>query len=85
MYNSTYPFGGNDGVVWAGRGLRRRSSRRALQSRGVLSATLAPVVFRAENQSFDLFANGQTENLSFNDGQFPLMIDKPQRFGEFRL
>jgi hypothetical protein len=39
------------------------------------------VAFRAENQSFPMMPNGESTRLRFADGQFPLMIDRPQRFG----
>ena len=80
-FNSSYPFGGNDGVVWTGRGLTSAFQIGVAARWGPFSATLAPVAFRAENQSFELYDNGQVGRLHFNDGQFPLSIDKPQRFG----
>jgi hypothetical protein len=80
-FNTAYPFGGNDGVVWTGKGLTSAVQLGVAARWGPFSATLAPVAFRAENQSFELLDNGQTGALAFNDGQFPLLIDKPQRFG----
>lgn len=80
--NSSFPYGGNDGAVWQGKGLTT-SFQGGLSARwGPLSAVVAPVVFRAENQSFTLMRNGQIGNLRFAHGQFPFEVDKPQRFGK---
>ena len=79
--NSAFPYGGNDGAVWAGKGLTT-SFQTGISARwGPLSAIIAPVAFRAENQSFPLFRNGEIGRLSFADGQFPLALDRPQRYG----
>jgi hypothetical protein len=79
--NSAFPYGGNDGAVWEGKGLTT-SFQTGLSARwGPLSAIVAPVAFRAENQSFPLFRNGEIGRLSFADGQFPLALDRPQRYG----
>lgn len=79
--NSAYPFGGNDGAVWTGKGLTTTFQAGVAARWGPFSATLAPVAFRAENQSFPLLANGLSGRLRFADGQFPYRIDRPQRFG----
>ena len=79
--NSSFAYGGNDGPVWQGKGLTT-SFQGGLSARwGPLSAVFAPIAFRAENQSFPLFRNGETGRLSFADGQFPNALDRPQRFG----
>lgn len=79
--NSAFPYGGNDGAVWAGKGLTTSFQFGVSARWGPLSATVAPVAFRAENQSFPLFRNGEIGRLSFADGQFPLALDRPQRYG----
>ncbi|MDO8501422.1 MAG: capsule assembly Wzi family protein [Gemmatimonadaceae bacterium] len=79
--NSAFPFGGNDGPVWNGRGLTT-SVRMGIAARyGAFSAVLAPVAFRAENQSIALMPNGATGRLRFADGGFPTAVDRPQTFG----
>ncbi len=80
-FNTSYPFGGNDGVVWAGKGLTSSVQLGAAARWGPFSARLAPIAFRSENQTFDLLDNGQIGLVRFNDGQFPFVIDRPQRFG----
>ncbi|MEO8192564.1 MAG: capsule assembly Wzi family protein [Gemmatimonadales bacterium] len=79
--NSAYPFGSNDGPIWAGKGLTSWAQTGMAAWWGVFSAKLAPIAFRAENQEFPLMPNGQVGNLAFADGQFPAEIDRPQRFG----
>ncbi|MEO5589832.1 MAG: hypothetical protein ABIS03_09615 [Gemmatimonadaceae bacterium] len=80
--NSSYPFGSNDGPIWAGKGLTSWAQAGVAMRFGPFSAKLAPIAFRAENSEFSLMPNGQTGNLVYADGQFPQEIDKPQRFGD---
>jgi hypothetical protein len=81
-YNTAFPFGMNDGPVWAGRGLTTAAQAGALARWRAVSLTLAPVAFWSENRSFALMANGQAGNLRFADAAFPRNVDRPQRFGE---
>jgi hypothetical protein len=80
--NTAFPFGGNDGIVWAGKGMTAYAQTGVQMRWGPLSATFAPVAFRASNSEFPLMDNGLQGRLSFADGQFPLRIDRPQRFGD---
>lgn len=80
-YNTRFPFGGNDGAVWRGRGLTTAVQGGASLRFGVLSINLEPIVFRAENQSFPLMPNGETGVLVYADPIRPRDIDRPQRFG----
>jgi hypothetical protein len=79
--NSAFPFGGNDGAVWAGKGLTTVFGAGVTASWYHFTLTLAPQFFRDENSSFALMPNGQTGRLAFADGQFPDAVDRPQRFG----
>src|SRR5688500_12693926 len=45
IYNSAYPFGSNDGAVWAGRGLTVAASGGVSGRYGPLSFTVAPIAF----------------------------------------
>ncbi len=81
IFNSAFPFGSNDGAVWAGKGLTTVFQAGIAGKWGPLSATIAPLFFRAENSAFTLMENGKTGKLQFADGQFPEVIDRPQRFG----
>jgi hypothetical protein len=56
-YNSSYPFGLNEGVLWSGRGLTTSlSGGVAIKWGSSLSIVLRPTVFSAENQSCQLQA-----------------------------
>ena len=81
-FNSTYPFGFNDGPFWAGRGVTLAAQGGVAVRWGVLSLTFAPMVFLAQNVSFPLMANGDTGRLAYADGAMPDNIDRPQRFGD---
>ncbi|CAN5209735.1 hypothetical protein BH20GEM2_BH20GEM2_16900 [soil metagenome] len=81
-YNSGFPFGGDDGAVWAGRGVTTAFQAGFSARAGPLSVTLAPIAFWTQNADFDLMPNGQDDRLAFADGQFPTVIDQPQRFGD---
>src|SRR5438105_5050037 len=80
IFNSAYPYGANDGAVWAGRGLTSVVSGGASAGIGPISIAIDPVVFRANNTSFDLLANGKTEAQAFNHGTFTDNVDFPHRF-----
>ena len=79
--NTVYAYGGNDGAVWEGKGLTTSFTGGFAVRWRAFSAQIAPIAFRAENQSFPLMQNGQTGRLAFADGQWPNYVDLPQRFG----
>jgi len=81
-FNSAFPYGSNDGAVWAGRGLTTAAQAGVAVRWGPVSLTLAPMVFRADNAPFPLQPNGQSGRLAFADGAAPTTIDRPQRFGD---
>jgi hypothetical protein len=81
LYNSAFPYGYNDGPLWAGRGLTMALQGGASVRYGPLSLVVDPIVFRAENASFPLQNNGRTGRMAFADGRYPTSIDLPQRFG----
>ena len=80
--NTTFPFGYNEGPVWAGRGLTLDVEGGFAVRRGVLSLTVAPLAFVAQNARFTLMSNGLTGALAYADGSRPYEIDRPQRFGD---
>jgi hypothetical protein len=79
-YNSTYPFGWNDGAVWRGRGVTAAAEGGVAVRWKALSATVDPSGFLAENRAFPLIPISSTATTPFADVQF-FNIDRPQRFG----
>jgi hypothetical protein len=82
ILNTEFPFGGNDGPVWAGKGLTTVVQAGVTAEVGPLSVRIAPIAFRAANSEFPLYENGESGNLAFGHGQFARLIDLPQRFGD---
>lgn len=80
--NSAFPYGVNDGAVWAGRGLTASVGVGGFLRAGPLSLVLNPIAFVAQNASFELFDNRQEGELRFGDGQYAITVDRPQRFGD---
>jgi hypothetical protein len=81
-FNSAYPYGANDGPLWAGRGLTVAASGGASGYVGPLSFAIDPMAFSAANRQFELLANGKTGPQAFNHGTFSDDVDLPQRFGD---
>jgi hypothetical protein len=82
IYNSSFPFGGNDGAVWAGRGATAVLSGGLVMSAGPVWVQLEPVAFIAQNAAFALKPNGLSGDRAFADWITPDRIDLPQRFGD---
>ncbi len=81
-YNSAFPYGSNDGVLWAGRGLSG-SLTLGLDARyGPVSLVLAPTAAWSQNADFALQDNGFAGPQRFADAREPSAIDAPQRFGD---
>src|SRR3954465_2300046 len=57
--NTSFPYGANDGPVWAGRGFTLVGSAGVAGHVGALSFALSPKAFVTSNASFDLVPNGQ--------------------------
>jgi hypothetical protein len=82
IFNSAYPYGANDGPVWAGRGLTSVVSGGIAGALGPVSIAIDPLAFRANNTAFELLPNGNTGPQSFGQaGMFVNLVDRPQRFG----
>ena len=80
-WNSAFPFGANDGAVWAGRGVTGAIAAGVAAAYGPVSVTVAPLAFRAQNAFVSLMPTGDTGRLAFRDAFFG-GIDLPQRFGD---
>ena len=83
-FNSAFPYGFNDGPVWAGRGVTTAVTAGLAARIGMLSLQIEPMFFAAQNSAFALMNNGQTGQLAYADGLRPRNIDQPQRFGDAR-
>jgi hypothetical protein len=81
-YNSTYPYGSNDGAVWAGRGLTTFARGGVYARWRGVDLRFAPEVFWAQNAGFDLAENGRDGPDAYRDSRYPGSIDLPQRFGD---
>jgi hypothetical protein len=81
VWNSGYPSGDNDGLLWAGRGVSQLLSGGATLRAGVLSLTLAPEVSWSENKWFATRPTGYAGPQQFANPYYPGFIDLPQRFG----
>jgi hypothetical protein len=80
-YNTGFPYGGNDGPVWAGRGLTSAVQLGFTARWGPASLSLAPMAFRAENRAFFIMPTGLTGAGAFANALHG-GVDLPQRFGD---
>ena len=81
IYNSKYPYGSNDGPLWAGRAFTFAASGGISGKSGPVSYEFAPMIFWARNRWWRILDNGKTGNQQFNHGTFSGAVDYPQRFG----
>ncbi len=81
IYNSTFPYGGNDGPLWAGKGLTGAVQIGGYLRYGPVSFVLAPVAFRSQNLDFEPAPIGRGEGQVYASPLSPGNIDLPQRFG----
>jgi hypothetical protein len=81
-FNSAFPYGSNDGAIWAGRGFTPAIAGGFVVMAGPVSLVLDPVAFVAQNEKFDLAPNGRSGILAFQDAHAFGVIDRPQRFGD---
>ena len=79
--NTTFPYGHNDGAVWAGRGATLVADGGFHAQRGALSLTLDPIAFVAQNAAFRLMPNQDPTVSPYADPVYGAEIDLPQRFG----
>ncbi|WP_243337777.1 capsule assembly Wzi family protein [Anaeromyxobacter soli] len=80
-FNSRFPEGANDGLLWAGRGVSAFATVGVAGRYGPLSFALAPEVAVSQNRDFTLVPNGKTGDLRFQNAWYGDTIDYPQRFG----
>ena len=80
--NSAFPWGLNDGAVWAGRGATAWASGGFAARWRAVSLVVDPIAFSAQNADFQIMDNGRPGAERFGDGQFAGNVDYPQRFGD---
>ncbi len=80
-FNSRYPSGANDGLLWAGRGVSTLGTAGIAGRYGPLSFALAPEIAWSENRPFQIIPNGESGDLRFMNPWYGSSIDLPQRFG----
>ncbi len=81
VWNSTYPSGALDGLLWAGRGASTLLRAGAVARAGPLTVTFAPEVAWQQNAWFRTVPTGQPGNLAFANPWYGASLDLPQRFG----
>lgn len=80
-YNTGWPYGANDGAIWAGKGLTTSVTAGFVARWRGVSLRVEPVWFRAENAPFALTPNVWGKGLEQLDPTGGPDIDLPQRFG----
>lgn len=82
--NSGYAAGGNDGRLWAGRGVSALLAAGARSRWGPFSAALAPELALQQNAEFEIRRRSRPGYSPYSD-PFNAAIDLPQRFGAERF
>ena len=83
-YNSAFPYGQNDGAMWAGRGLSTQLTAGGVIAAGPLTVQLAPTYTWSQNKTFALGALSDAPATAspYADPFHARGIDRPQRFGD---
>ena len=82
VFNSAFPYGSDDGPLWAGKGMAGSVRAGVAVRYGAFSAVLAPEITASQNADFPLMPIGLTADSAFRDPRYPNSIDHPQRFGD---
>ena len=80
-FNSHYPSGENDELLWAGRGASAMLSGGVAARWSIFSAAVDPQLAWSENATFRIVPNGRTGDARFLNPYYGTNIDYPQRFG----
>jgi hypothetical protein len=81
VWNSTYPSGDNDGLLWAGRGVSTQARLGVAGRWGAFSGAVAPEVAWQQNGWFETVPTGKSGPLAFQNPWYGPNLDMPQRFG----
>lgn len=82
VLNSSFPYGSNDGSMWAGRGLNASITGGFAVRFRALTVVVAPELVAAQNADFRLTPNGTSGDSIFRDFRSSRTIDLPQRPGD---
>jgi hypothetical protein len=82
IYNSTFPYGYNDGAIWAGKGITEALSGGLAVRAGVVSLRFEPIAFLSQNASFPILPGGAPGRAGFATTLYSGAVDLPQRFGD---
>jgi hypothetical protein len=81
-WNSAFPWGGNDGALWQGKGISGTVTTGALFRWRPLTIRVEPVFVYAQNAAFPVLPTESGIGLNtFVDRMRPVTIDLPDRFG----
>ncbi|MCK4830078.1 hypothetical protein KA005_80915, partial [bacterium] len=81
VYNSAFPYGKNDGAMWAGKGLSSLINLGVYFVAGPLSIQLGPSYYLSQNLDFELVPVSSTGYSCFINPWHLTTIDLPQQFG----
>lgn len=81
-YNSTDPYGMDDGALWQGRGLNLSVSTGIRFSSYGIEATFKPQFYFSQNMDFDIMPSGSGEGFGYFWPASGKSADAPQRFGD---
>jgi len=81
VFNSDFPDAGNDGALWAGRGISSSLEAGLFATLSPVSVQFAPVVHFSQNRDFDTVPMDEAGYSEFIYPWHPKRIDLPQRFG----
>lgn len=88
--NSALPFGGNDGALWAGRGVNIRAAGGAAAAWGPFRLVLRPELIASANRDYTVMdvenywslpLDGRFSPYASPWNQYPYSLDLPTRFG----
>jgi len=79
--NTGYPYGGNDGLLWSGKGVSTELSLGAGIRWGPVTAVLAPELAWQQNDVFTSRTSGLAGDAAWANAFYPGAIDLPRRFG----
>ncbi|MEP6762755.1 MAG: hypothetical protein ABJB66_00525 [Gemmatimonadaceae bacterium] len=84
-WNSAFPWGGNDGAQWKGRGVSGTLTTGFLFRWKPLTIRAEPILVYAQNSAFDVLPTESGTTNPFVDRMRPDRIDLPDRFGNNAL